>query len=106
MKFDMAIPADVQQRAAELRVNLGTDRPIWIAASTHEGEEEQVLAALQQVRQQVPDVLLILVPRHPERFTKVAALCQKQGYQVVNRSQQQPCLPSTDIYLGDTMGEL
>ncbi len=106
MKFDMAVPADVQQQATELRASLGVNRHIWIAASTHEGEEEQVLAALQKIRQRIPDALLILVPRHPERFTKVEALCQKQGYQVVRRSQQQPCLPSTDIYLGDTMGEL
>jgi 3-deoxy-D-manno-octulosonic-acid transferase len=106
MKFDMAVPQDIQQQASALRTSLGAQRHIWIAASTHEGEEEQVLAALQKVRQYIPDVLLILVPRHPERFPKVEALCQKQGYHVVKRSQQQPCLPSTAIYLGDTMGEL
>lgn len=106
MKFDISIASQVHEQAAELRRALGADRSIWIAASTHENEEEHVLKAFQKIRQRVPDALLILVPRHPERFPKVAELCRKQGYQVVCRSQQQACTSSTNIYLGDTMGEL
>lgn len=106
MKFDINIVANVYEQGKTLRQALGIDRSIWIAASTHENEEEYVLKAFQKIRQRVPDALLILVPRHPERFSKVAELCRKQGYQVVCRSQQQSCTLSTDIYLGDTMGEL
>jgi 3-deoxy-D-manno-octulosonic-acid transferase len=106
MKFDISIAPDIYEQAKALRQLLGADRSIWIAASTHENEEEQVLKAFQKIRQRVPDALLILVPRHPERFPKVAELCRKHGYQVVCRSQQQACSLSTDIYLGDTMGEL
>lgn len=106
MKFDIDIDAQIQELAQTLRHSLGNDRSIWIAASTHENEDEQILKAFQKIRQRVPDSLLILVPRHPERFTRVAELCQKEGYQVARRSQQQPCSAATDIYLGDTMGEL
>lgn len=106
MKFDLAIPADMVEQASALRHTLGLNRLIWIAASTHEGEEEQVLQALRKIRQRSLDSLLILVPRHPERFNKVAALCEKEGYTVSRRSQHQACPANTDIYLGDTMGEL
>ncbi|MFN7095946.1 MAG: lipid IV(A) 3-deoxy-D-manno-octulosonic acid transferase [Gammaproteobacteria bacterium] len=106
MKFDIRIADSVQQHASELREALHPERPIWIAASTHENEEEHVLKAFQKIRQRVPDSLLILVPRHPERFPKVAELCRKQGYKVVCRSQHQFPNSHTDIYLGDTMGEL
>jgi 3-deoxy-D-manno-octulosonic-acid transferase len=106
MKFDLAIPADMVEQASALRHMLGLNRLIWIAASTHEGEEEQVLQAFRKIRQRALDSLLLLVPRHPERFNKVAALCEKEGYTVNRRSQHQPCAANTDVYLGDTMGEL
>ncbi len=81
-------------------------RPVWIAASTHTGEEQLVLQAQQLLLQTHPDALLILVPRHPERFTAVAALCQEQGFSVARRAQGDLPTPDTSVYLGDTMGEL
>lgn len=105
-KFDVRLPASLQEEAQVLRRDWGVARPIWIAASTHEGEDEMVLEAFDRLRQVLPDTLLVLVPRHPERFAKVAALCRRAGYRVVQRSQHQACAGDTEIYLGDTIGEL
>ncbi len=88
------------------RERLSENRPVWIAASTHAGEDEQILEAFAQLRTHWPDLLLLLVPRHPERFDGVAALCQQRGFNVVRRSDQQPCDPETAVFLGDSMGEL
>jgi len=106
LKFDLALSADLAERGAALRRSWGALRPTWIAASTHEGEEEQVLDAHTQARGQVPQLLLVLVPRHPERFDRVAALCAARGYRVVRRSESRPCEPGTAVFLGDSMGEL
>ncbi|WP_457671735.1 lipid IV(A) 3-deoxy-D-manno-octulosonic acid transferase [Thiolapillus sp.] len=105
IKFDMRIPASVQEQIQVLRRTWG-DRPVWVAASTHEGEDEQVLAAHRMILEEAPSALLVLVPRHPERFDKVAALAQRRGFQVVRRSREQPCGEGTQVFLGDTMGEL
>jgi len=106
IKFDMKIPASVQEQAQVVKRLLGEDRPVWIAASTHEGEEEQVLAAHARILEKIPSALLLLVPRHPERFDRVAALIQRQGYRFVRRSALLPCEPDTQVFLVDTMGEL
>lgn len=106
IKFDVKLPASLREQAEVLRRDWGVDRPIWIAASTHEGEEERILEAFALLRRQVPNCLLVLVPRHPERFARVAALCTRRGYRIVQRSEGRPCAPDTDIFLGDTMGEL
>lgn len=106
LKFDLTLPPDLPAQGRALRAELGAERPVWIAASTHEGEDEQVLAAHRQVRAQRPEALLILVPRHPERFDRVAALCREQGLTVARRSRDERCAPDTTVYLGDTMGEL
>ncbi len=106
IKFDISIPASLHEQAVALRQEWGAERPVWIAASTHEGEDEQVLEAFAAVRQTVPDALLVLVPRHPERFARVAALCRKQGYEVVLRSEQRLCSATTAVFVGDSMGEL
>jgi 3-deoxy-D-manno-octulosonic-acid transferase len=106
IKFDLHLPASLREQAEVLRRSFGVQRPVWIAASTHEGEDEQVLAAFRQVRAVHDTALLVLVPRHPERFAGVAALCRAQGYGLVARSSGAPCAMDTDIYLGDTMGEL
>ncbi|MNR16605.1 3-deoxy-D-manno-octulosonic acid transferase [compost metagenome] len=81
-------------------------RPVWIAASTHEGEDEVVLAAHRQLLSSHPDALLILVPRHPERFTGVFELCRQQGFATVRRSSGQDVAATDQVLLGDTMGEL
>ena len=106
IKFDITPAADLQQQAAALRHTWGTYRAVWIAASTHQDEDEQVLAAFAAVKLALPDTLLILVPRHPERFAKVAALCREQGYNIALRSEQTRCDATTDIFIGDSMGEL
>ena len=108
IKFDVHLPASLREQAEVLRREFGVDRPVWIAASTHEGEDDQVLEAFRQLRaaDAHPHALLVLVPRHPERFAAVAALCRAAGHRVVARSSGAPCTPDTDIYLGDTMGEL
>jgi 3-deoxy-D-manno-octulosonic-acid transferase len=107
LKFDVELPPQVEQSAAELRAQWGANRPIWIAASTHDGEERKVLAAFRKLRQAFPDMLLVVVPRHPERFASVARLCSRSGYSVALRSEHQGELGSgVDVLVGDTMGEL
>lgn len=105
IKFDMRIPASVQEQTQVIRRVWG-DRPVWVAASTHEGEEEQVLAAHRRILEQIPAALLVLVPRHPERFERVANLVQRQGYSLLRRSSELPCDLDTQVFLGDSMGEL
>ncbi len=106
IKFDVELPPDLPLRGRELRADLFLDRPVWIAASTHEGEEEIVLAAQQALLKNHPEVLLVLVPRHPQRFPAVRDMIVKQGMSVVSRTDGEPCSMSTQVFLGDTMGEL
>ena len=107
LKFDAFLPDDRVDIAAELRRNWGGSRPVWIAASTHEGEEKMALASFQELRQQHPRLLLVLVPRHPERFARIARLCERDGLQVSLRSEYPDAIPdNTDVLLGDTIGEL
>lgn len=104
IKFDLNINHDVIQAGEQLRQQLGPHRPIWIAASTHKGEDELCLAAHRQVLTIYPEALLILVPRHPERFDSVAELCLSQGFTLSRRTQHTKTC--TQVYLGDTMGEM
>jgi 3-deoxy-D-manno-octulosonic-acid transferase len=107
IKFDLNIDPQLLESAARLREQWQTTgRPVWIAASTHAGEDESVLAAHRQVLASHPDALLILVPRHPERFGSVHDLCQQQGFATVRRSTGQDVTLATSVLLGDTMGEL
>lgn len=107
LKYDLKLPDNLQEQGRQWRRKwLGENRLVWIAASTHGGEDEQILKAFSQVRAHWPSLLLALTPRHPERFDSVAALCREQGFNVVRRSEQRPCAPDTAIFLGDSMGEL
>jgi 3-deoxy-D-manno-octulosonic-acid transferase len=106
LKFDSRLPTNLSEQVEALRQQWGTDRLIWIAASTHEGEEEQILAAFLQVKRHFKHLLLVLVPRHPERFNRVTTLCKQRGFVTVRRSEGRICTSQTDIYIGDTMGEL
>lgn len=105
IKFDLELPVDLFERAAAIRAKCFGSRPVWIAASTHEGEEAAVLEAFMQVRRRYPDLLLALVPRHPERFDKAAALCRAEGLKLVRRTEGVACEKS-DVFLLDAMGEL
>ncbi|QXH73554.1 lipid IV(A) 3-deoxy-D-manno-octulosonic acid transferase [Pseudomonas atacamensis] len=107
IKFDLTIDPQLLQRATELRSQWqAQDRPVWIAASTHEGEDEVVLDAHRRLLANHPDALLILVPRHPERFNSVFELCQREGFATVRRSTGANVDAQTSVLLGDTMGEL
>ncbi len=107
IKFDLKIDVELPRRAAELRRQWQTDqRPVWIAASTHAGEDEIILAAHRQVLNERPDALLILVPRHPERFDSVYALCRSLGLTTRRRSSGEAVQNDDQVLLGDTMGEL
>ncbi|WP_130928210.1 MULTISPECIES: lipid IV(A) 3-deoxy-D-manno-octulosonic acid transferase [unclassified Pseudomonas] len=107
IKFDLTIDPQLLQRAADLRSQWqAQDRPLWIAASTHEGEDEVVLDAHRRLLANHPDALLILVPRHPERFNSVFDLCQREGFATVRRSTGANVDAQTRVLLGDTMGEL
>ncbi|WP_085701043.1 lipid IV(A) 3-deoxy-D-manno-octulosonic acid transferase [Pseudomonas sp. B26(2017)] len=107
IKFDLTIDPQLLQRAAELRSQWqAQERPVWIAASTHEGEDEVVLNAHRRLLTNHPDALLILVPRHPERFNSVFELCQREGFATVRRSTGASVDAQTSVLLGDTMGEL
>jgi len=106
LKFDSPWPQEMVDRGHQLRAQWQLTRPVWVAASTHEGEDEQVLSAFAQVRKQFANCLLVLVPRHPERFEAVASLCKRRGYALARRSRQQWPGEDTVVYLGDTMGEL
>ena len=106
IKFDIELEPDLEERGASVRRELFGDRPVWIAASTHDGEESQVLAAHEQLLRGYPELLLILVPRHPERFDLIRERTQKSGFAVVSRTEDRPCSADTQVFLCDTMGEL
>ena len=107
IKFDLTIDPQLLQRAADLRGQWqALERPVWIAASTHEGEDEVILDAHRRLLANHPDALLILVPRHPERFNSVFELCQREGFATVRRSTGSNVDAQTSVLLGDTMGEL
>lgn len=108
IKFDLNLSAALREQARALKVQWSDQgrRPVCIAASTHQGEDEQVLEAFAIARRQQPELRLVLVPRHPERFDRVAAICRQAGYTVARRSRGDSIGTDTDIVLGDTMGEL
>jgi 3-deoxy-D-manno-octulosonic-acid transferase len=106
IKFDQSIRGSVKEQAEVVRREWGVDRSVWVAASTHEGEEEGVLDAHEQVLRVLPDALLVLVPRHPERFDRVAQLVQRRRLRMWRRTQRMPPPSGTAVFLGDTMGEL
>ena len=111
IKFDIALSEQVQTEAASLkaqwtRVSARAPRKILIAASTHEGEEAIVLAAFQRLLATQPSLLLLLVPRHPERFNAVELMCAERGLRIKRRSSELPCADDTQVIIGDTMGEL
>ena len=107
IKYDQQVAAGLPQQAQALREQWqAMQRPIWIAASTHVGEDALILAAHQQLLGLFPNALLILRPRHPERFESVYTLCIEQGMRVQRRSTKALVTAQHQVLLGDTMGEL
>ena len=106
LKFDIQIDPDVLTRGGVLRADYLRSRVAWTAGSTHAGEEEAVLDAHALVRAAVPDALLVLVPRHPNRFDSVAALLTRRAIRFVRRSEGIDVHGDTEVVLVDTLGEL
>ena len=108
LKFDFSPPPDIDARGQRLRARYGADRPLWVAGSTHEGEEQAVLTAHRRVRELHPRALLVLAPRHPNRFAEVAALLGAQGIAFIRHSQPAAARTagSAEVLLLDTLGEL
>ncbi|MBS0614302.1 MAG: lipid IV(A) 3-deoxy-D-manno-octulosonic acid transferase [Proteobacteria bacterium] len=106
LKFDVSVDGDVRSRGVELRTAVLRGRTAWTAGSTHGGEEERVLDAHALVRASVPDALLVLAPRHPQRFDAVASLLERRAINFVRRSAAQAVQPETEVLLLDCVGEL
>lgn len=107
IKFDLVLDDDLREQAARLRAALHADeRPVVLGSSTHASEEALLLNTLHQIKRQHPQALLVLVPRHPERFNEVYRLCVESGFSVRRHSAGEQVSLQDDILLGDTMGEL
>ena len=94
-------PAELNRLAAQIG-----DRPLWLAASTHEGEEAIAADAHRALQRDVPAILTLIAPRHPARAASIAAMLRAKGLAVARRSEQHAIAGTTDIYLADTLGEL
>jgi 3-deoxy-D-manno-octulosonic-acid transferase len=106
IKFDFQPAPGIEERGARWRELNAAGRPIWVAGSTHEGEEGMILDAHRFVLQHFPEALLLLVPRHPQRFEVVCDLLKRRGEAFTNRSSGTAIPRATSVMLGDTMGEL
>ena len=104
LKYEIVPPPAMLQLGQQLREMFGKNRPIFLAASTRDGEEELILAALATLN--IPNLLLVLVPRHPQRFDAVAKLVEQHKFTLQKRSENQIVLPQTQVVLGDSMGEM
>ncbi len=104
--FDMSIPVNAIADGVAMRALWGAQRPVWIAASTHEGEEVAVLDAHRRVMQELPDALLLLAPRHPERFRLVEHVVRGRGFSVVARSALGSPTAAHQVFVIDAMGQL
>lgn len=106
LKFDMPVPRAALEAGTSMREAWGTGRPVWIAASTHEGEEMCVLEAHLEVLRRLPDALLLIAPRHPERFKAVEGAVRSLGFNVATRSADKLPGHATQCFVIDSMGEL
>ncbi len=106
IKFDIAAPEGVAAEAAKLRAAWGIERPVIIAASTHDDEESQLLDLYRNLQSRYHKLVLILVPRHPERFAMIYDQSVKAGFRTCRRSVSPLPAANCEVYLGDTMGEL
>lgn len=104
LKFDIEPPLAMLELGRQLRGQFDAGRKVFLAASTRDGEEALLLDALEQV--QIPGLLLVIVPRHPQRFAEVAALLEQRGLLFQRRSEERPVPAQTRVVLGDSMGEM
>ena len=105
LKFDVAIPAELRERGRLLREQFGRERSLLLLASTRDGEEALLLDALARATLP-PQALVVIVPRHPQRFDSVAALVEARGFALARRSADRPVASGVRIVVGDSMGEL
>jgi len=106
LKFDISVTPELAAKAIALRSQWASRRQVWIATSTHEGEETLLLEAHKEMLKAHPTLLLILVPRHPERFPVACELTRKAGLTFTQRSTGEVPSSGTEVVIGDTMGEL
>jgi len=106
IKFDIEIAQTIIEQGLQLKAGLFGGRFVWLIASTHKDEEVIFLRIYKALKQEIPELLLVIVPRHPERFADVKKLCEQQQLNVVMRTAGEGVNLETDVYLADTMGEL
>ncbi len=106
IKFDIQVSDEHVRQGKELRSQIGLQRPVWIAASTHQGEDEIALGAHRLLLNSFPNAVLIIVPRHPERFIAVTELASSLSFNTVTRTSGQAVSNDTSVYIADTMGEM
>jgi 3-deoxy-D-manno-octulosonic-acid transferase len=105
IKFDLSIDVSLKAKGVDWRQKWGAERKVILVASTHQGEDDIALTAFKRIHEQMGDVLMIIVPRHPERFNDVAKLIQGQGWNLGRRSDDSITVQN-QVVLVDTMGEL
>ena len=106
LKFDISPSDDLAEKAQTLHQSRLQNRPTWVAASTHPGEEEIVIASHQQLLKTHPDLVLVLVPRHPQRSTEVAQLLKSAELGYIKHSDNRSIQADDQVYIVDTIGEL
>jgi 3-deoxy-D-manno-octulosonic-acid transferase len=106
LKFDVLLPPSLLEQGETLKQSWGSERPVLLAGSTHEGDEKPVLEAFKRLLSQFPQALLVVVPRHPERFGRAAELARAHELTVCLHSAGIACPPSAQCLVVDAMGEL
>lgn len=106
VKFDVGDSSEIIGQGLQLKADLFGGRFVWLISSTHKNEEAIFLEIYSQIKPKIPELLLVIVPRHPERFVEVKKLCEQHHLSVVMRTSGEACHQHSDVYLADTMGEL
>jgi 3-deoxy-D-manno-octulosonic-acid transferase len=106
LKFDLSVPASLEEKAAALRMRWNHERPVLVAGSTHEADENVVIPAFVELLKTLPNALLILVPRYPERFTRATQSAKNAGLRTALRSQGEACSADAQCFVIDSLGEL
>jgi 3-deoxy-D-manno-octulosonic-acid transferase len=106
LKFDIELPGELRADGDAIRASWGDTRPVLVAGSTHEAEEAPLFEAFTRLRVDLPNALLVLVPRHPERFDRAARAASDAGLQTARRSEHEHCPSGVQCYVIDAMGEL
>jgi 3-deoxy-D-manno-octulosonic-acid transferase len=106
IKFDVEIPQSTIAQGLQIKADFLGGRFVWLIASTHKDEEAIFLEIYKEIKQKIPELLLVIVPRHPERFEDVKRLCEQLQLTVVMRTTGDRVSTETDVYLVNTMGEL